>query len=123
MQWIEQRVPKWLWRTFVATLGGTVLVAGLVMVPYPGPGWLTVFAGLAILATEFPWARRLLRYGKRLFLRWERWVKRQRAWLKLVLFLFTSAVVIVTIWLFNGYGLINGWLHLHLDWLRSPFLH
>ncbi|HVE95418.1 MAG TPA: PGPGW domain-containing protein [Pseudonocardiaceae bacterium] len=25
------------------------------MIPYPGPGWLVVFAGLIILGTEFAW--------------------------------------------------------------------
>lgn len=95
---------------------------GLVMVPYPGPGWLTVFAGLAILAHEFPWARRLLAYGKRKFIQWEKWVKNQKPWLKAVLFIFTSIVVILTIWLMNGYGLINHWLNLGQDWVDSPFV-
>jgi uncharacterized protein (TIGR02611 family) len=34
------------------------------LVPLPGPGWLIVFAGLAILATEYVWAQRLLNYAK-----------------------------------------------------------
>ena len=42
-------------------IGGFVLlVAGIAMIALPGPGWLTVAAGLAILAGEFIWARRLL---------------------------------------------------------------
>jgi uncharacterized protein (TIGR02611 family) len=40
--------------------GGVVLVAGIAMLLLPGPGWLTIAAGLAILATEFVWARRML---------------------------------------------------------------
>jgi uncharacterized protein (TIGR02611 family) len=40
--------------------GGVLLVAGIAMLVLPGPGWLTIAAGLAILATEFAWARRLL---------------------------------------------------------------
>jgi tellurite resistance protein TerC len=47
-------------RLAVAVIGGTVLVAGLVMTVLPAPAILVVPAGLAILATEFPWARRLL---------------------------------------------------------------
>ena len=30
----------------------------------PGPGWLALIAGLAILATEFTWAERLLEWAK-----------------------------------------------------------
>jgi len=51
-------------RTAVAVAGFVVLVVGLILIPLPGPGWLIVFAGLAILATEFAWAERLLRYAE-----------------------------------------------------------
>lgn len=54
-------------RVAVATVGVVVLLAGIVMLAIPGPGLATVFAGLAILATEFPWARRLLEYTRRRF--------------------------------------------------------
>jgi uncharacterized protein (TIGR02611 family) len=40
--------------------GFLLLAAGIAMIALPGPGWLTVAAGLAILAGEFLWARRLL---------------------------------------------------------------
>jgi uncharacterized protein (TIGR02611 family) len=40
--------------------GFGLLLAGLLMLALPGPGWLTIAAGLAMLANEFPWARRLL---------------------------------------------------------------
>ena len=33
--------------------GFVLLVAGIVMIALPGPGWLTIAAGLAILAGEF----------------------------------------------------------------------
>jgi tellurite resistance protein TerC len=47
-------------RLAVAVIGGIVLVIGLVMTILPGPAILIIPAGLAILASEFPWARRLL---------------------------------------------------------------
>ncbi len=37
-----------------------MLLAGLIMLVAPGPGWLTIALGLAVLAAEFVWARRLL---------------------------------------------------------------
>lgn len=48
------------WRLAVLVVGGAVLLAGLVMFITPGPGWAAIFLGLAILASEFAWARRLL---------------------------------------------------------------
>jgi uncharacterized protein (TIGR02611 family) len=45
--------------------GFTVLLAGIIMLVTPGPGWPTIFAGLAILAAaEIVWARRLLNHLK-----------------------------------------------------------
>jgi uncharacterized protein (TIGR02611 family) len=41
-------------------VGFVLLIAGAAMVVLPGPGWLTIAAGLAMLAGEFPWARRAL---------------------------------------------------------------
>ena len=51
-------------RVAVTIAGFTVVIVGLILVPLPGPGWLIVFAGLAILATEYVWAQRLLNYAK-----------------------------------------------------------
>jgi uncharacterized protein (TIGR02611 family) len=45
----------------VRIAGGFVLLAaGVAMLALPGPGWLTIAAGLALLANEFEWARNLL---------------------------------------------------------------
>lgn len=51
-------------RFFIALIGGTVLLIGLVLLVLPGPGLPIVAAGLAILATEFFWARRAMRKAK-----------------------------------------------------------
>jgi hypothetical protein len=48
----------------VLIVGGTVLAAGVALIVLPGPAFLVIPAGLAILATEFLWARRLLQYAK-----------------------------------------------------------
>jgi tellurite resistance protein TerC len=47
-------------RIAVAIIGGTVLLIGLALVFLPGPAFVVVPAGLAILATEFEWARHWL---------------------------------------------------------------
>ncbi len=41
-------------------VGFVIVLAGLLMLPLPGPGLLTLAAGLAILAPEVPFAHRLL---------------------------------------------------------------
>ena len=51
-------------RFFNALIGGTVLLIGLALRVLPGPGLLVIAGGLAILATEFIWARRALRRAK-----------------------------------------------------------
>ncbi len=51
-------------RFFIALIGGTVVLIGAAMLVLPGPGALVIAGGLAILATEFIWARRALRNAK-----------------------------------------------------------
>ena len=65
------------YRVGVGVLGTAVVVLGFVLIPLPGPGWLIVFAGLAILATEFVWAERLLRFARRNVHGWTTWVTHQ----------------------------------------------
>ena len=47
-------------RAFRIVSGFTLLVVGAIMIITPGPGWLTIFLGLSLLAAEFVWARRLM---------------------------------------------------------------
>jgi uncharacterized protein (TIGR02611 family) len=49
---------------FIAFIGGTVVLVGVGMLVLPGPGLLVIAGGLAILATEFIWARRAMRNAK-----------------------------------------------------------
>ncbi len=104
----------------IAIAGGVVLIAGIIMIPYPGPGWLVVFAGLAILATEFAWARNVLDVAKGFYDAWQEWLKRQNFALQALFFILTALVVVVTLWLLNVFGLIGSFLHLNFSWLKSP---
>jgi tellurite resistance protein TerC len=47
-------------RVVVIVIGFTVLAAGIAMIVLPGPAVVVIPIGLAILATEFIWARKLL---------------------------------------------------------------
>ena len=48
-------------RVVIAIVGSTVVLVGVVMFVTPGPAVVVIPVGLAILALEFVWARRLLR--------------------------------------------------------------
>src|SRR3972149_4633018 len=50
----------------VAVLGGSVVLVGIAMIVLPGPAILVIPLGLAILATEFLWARRWLKRARAL---------------------------------------------------------
>lgn len=73
------RVARWVWFPFgvvlrfiarsgkriaVTAAGFVLLLAGIVMMVTPGPGILLIIAGLAVLATEYVWAERLLNLAK-----------------------------------------------------------
>jgi uncharacterized protein (TIGR02611 family) len=49
----------------VVVIGSTIVLFGLVLLFLPGPGLALVIAGLAVLASEFAWARRLLQKARK----------------------------------------------------------
>lgn len=55
---------RWARRIAVAVVGGTVLLVGLALIVLPGPAFVVIPLGLAILGLEFAWARRWLRKVK-----------------------------------------------------------
>ncbi len=109
-------------RAVIAVVGSLVLVVGIVAIPYPGPGWLIVFAGLAILATEFDWARRVLDKARYEYDRWQQWLQRQGIFVRSVVVTATCLIVVATLWLLNMFGIIDDFLRLRLWWLHSPFM-
>ena len=74
-----RRVVGWIWFPFGVTFrfilrngkrvgvtiaGALVVLAGLAMLVLPGPGIVVIIAGLAILATEYVWAERMLNIAR-----------------------------------------------------------
>jgi uncharacterized protein (TIGR02611 family) len=59
------RLPKFLRRVVIGTIGGTILLFGIALIFLPGPGSVVIPIGLVVLASEFAWARWLLRRGKK----------------------------------------------------------
>lgn len=52
------------YRLIVLIVGVLVTLAGIAMLVLPGPGWVAIFVGVAILASEYAWAHPLLRQVK-----------------------------------------------------------
>jgi uncharacterized protein (TIGR02611 family) len=48
-------------RLIKVVIGFTVLLLGIIMLVTPGPGIVTIILGLAILGTEFVWAKKLIK--------------------------------------------------------------
>jgi tellurite resistance protein TerC len=55
---------RWARRIAVAIVGGTVLAIGVALIVLPGPAFVVIPLGLAILGAEFAWARHWLRKVK-----------------------------------------------------------
>lgn len=107
-------------KVLIAIVGGLVTLIGLVLVPYPGPGWLIVFGGLAILATEFEFAAKVLHHARGKYDAFTAWLKRQHVFVQIAALAATGLIVATTVWLLNGFGIINSFLSLNQDWLVSP---
>ena len=59
--WLRlDKMPKMVRIAVVSVVGGVFLVGGVVMIVTPGPAFVLIPAGLAMLALEFQWAERLL---------------------------------------------------------------
>jgi uncharacterized protein (TIGR02611 family) len=102
------RAGAFAWRTAVTLLGVGIVVLGVALLPLPGPGWLIIFAGLGLLATEYEWAARLLRAARHRVGLWTAWVARQgrlvQALIGLGAFLLAAGVAAAAWWWYFGRG-------------------
>jgi hypothetical protein len=71
MSWVRKmtgalglnRSPR-IRRVVIAVIGGTIVVVGVALLVLPGPASIVIPIGLIVLASEFAWARHVLRRGK-----------------------------------------------------------
>lgn len=117
-----ERLSRQSKRILIAVVGAVVVLAGIVLIPYPGPGWLIVFAGLAILGTEFSFASRLLEFAKKQYEQWVDWLANQSIWVRFLVLALTGLVIVITLWLVNAYGILAGLFGIDAPWLQSPFI-
>lgn len=104
----------------VAVVGLIVLLVGVAAIPYPGPGWAIVFLGLAILASEFYWARRTLTYTRDRYHTAMAWLRRQPSWFQAAGAVLTGLVVVVTMWFLGAVYWMAELVGLEHPLLRSP---
>ena len=112
----NRRSVNHCYRVVVGIIGGLIVAVGLATIPLPGPGWLTVIAGLFVLATEFAWAERLLEFTKKHVRRWTDWVGAQPVWVRSLIAVATAAFVygalVVTLHMTGVPGWVPGWVPL-----------
>lgn len=110
-QALKQKRHGWLVRPATLVTGWLVFLVGLVTIPFPGPGWLTVFVGMGILSLELEFPHRVLGFGIRLYDRFDHWWDRQgvvvRATCGFLLLLLIWVVFAVLFWLGWRWGLLD----------------
>jgi uncharacterized protein (TIGR02611 family) len=99
------------WQVGVFVIGLAVVVAGVIMLPLPGPGWVVIFGGMAIWATEFVWAQLVLRWTKRKVTEvaqraLDPTVRRRNITLTVIGLVIVAALVAIYVWKF---GLVMPW--------------
>lgn len=104
---VRTAIGRMAWKIAVSVVGFVIIVVGIILLPLPGPGWLIIFAGLGVWATEFEWASRLLAWTRvqvravtGRMARWPRWVKGVAIAL--------CVAAIYPIWL--CYQIVRGWI-------------
>jgi uncharacterized protein (TIGR02611 family) len=91
------------WRVLVAVAGLVIVVVGIFLLPLPGPGWLIIFLGLGVWASEFAWASRLLQWTRQQVSQWMAWLKQRSRLVQVVVsvvgVVFLAAVLYACWWL------------------------
>ena len=121
---VDAHEDRWAWRrrikadpTLRKVYRGVVGVVGVALMLLaasigwlPGPAGIPLFLlGLAILASEFEWAHRLLQRAKVLARRFETWAKAQPRWVKWLGGVATACGVVAVCWVYLALLGVPGW--------------
>ena len=100
-----------VYRLAVGAFGVLLLLLAAVTGPLPGPGGIPLaLLGLAVLASEFAWAARLLDVVRRELVRAGEWARRQPGWVQRLGAVGTVAVVAGVGYLYLLVLGVPGWL-------------
>ena len=71
--WMKRLLSVWnlenikiVKRVIVSVIGATILLIGVALLILPGRAFIVIPVGLAILASEYAWARRWLKKGRQM---------------------------------------------------------
>lgn len=73
------QLPSLARKIIVGVIGGTIVLIGIALIVLPGPAFIVIPIGLGILASEFVWARRVVKRGRIFVKRVKRTVSRKVA--------------------------------------------
>lgn len=120
----RNRITGAVTKVVITTVGVAVIAVGIFLSGpgIPGPGFLVILAGLAILATEWEWAERILQWAKERYEETKQKVadmdprvRRRRAILTLVVAVVVLGAAAAYIALYDWPGFaVSGW-----DWLQN----
>lgn len=121
---VDSHEDRWAWRArikskpatrrfyraVVGVLGVAIVLLGIVLLPAPGPGWAIIFVGLAVLASEFEKAQRLLDFAKKHVHRWTTWIGQQSVVVRVLVGLAVLALVLGIFWAYFAVVGVPSWL-------------
>jgi len=99
-----------MYRVVLGVIGAAIVVGGLALVPLPGPGWVIVFLGLALLATEFTWAARVEKFARDQVRAWTQWLGRQPIPVRVLVGILTFALVLALFYGLFALTGVPGWI-------------
>lgn len=108
-----------VYRVVIGVLGTLLILLGVVTGPLPGPGGIPlVLLGLAVWASEFAWAHRLMQRFRTQLHKLRGWSRRKQALAWLILFVGIGVLCYADLLIFGA----PGWLpRTIVDWLdRLP---
>lgn len=70
-------MKKMVKKVIITLVGASLTIAGTLLIVLPGPAWLLLPIGLAVLSLEYPWARHWLKKSQTHLSQSARWIDRK----------------------------------------------
>ncbi|MCG7267805.1 TIGR02611 family protein [Corynebacterium sp. ACRQJ] len=112
---LKDKKHGYLVRPLTLVAGWLVVLVGLIMIPFPAPGWFMVFIGIGVLSLELEWPHRLLMWSIRQYDKFDEWWDKQSKLVKGAL----GFLLLILIWVTLIALFVLGWNTGVLDWTKS----